>query len=109
MKELGLPPELYHELKKSGSKNYSPDRVFHVLVKEPFNVPFSELGCLTPVVVRRVYFRKDEEEKGSLPMPDVQHFQRCEASGIPREEAERLWAEQLVADPQLAALYGQSS
>lgn len=106
MREFGLPIDLYRQLKQNRSSKQDVARVFNALVKEPFNVPFDDLGKLTPVVVRHIYFRPEEEKTGSLPLPKETHARQCAAAGLSLEETERRWQEQVRQDPGLAALYG---
>ncbi len=52
------------------SEDHSFDKVCSVLVKEPFNLPISEIKNLTPYQVKHIYFRQDyddpEEQKFKL-------------------------------------------
>ena len=109
MAEFGLTPDLYRELRRAG--RYCISRVFGALVKEPFNVQPSQLGLLTPVMVKHLYLRKDDEADGSehapfgnLP-PAMAHRRQCELRGMSEADIVRTWHERLAADPSLAALH----
>lgn len=102
MEEFGLTQELLKELRKAG--DYSIEKVFHHLVKEPYNLPFSELRHLTPVVVKHVYFRdpeRDEAGGGSMVPPGVAHRKQCEDAGMTEEQIQSSWQEKLSKDPAL--------
>lgn len=108
MAEFGLTEDLFRELKRAG--DYSIEKVFHHLVKEPYNVSFQDLQHLTPVVVKHVYFRDPEKDasggssRGLVP-PGVAHRQQCEAAGMTEEEIQASWQAKLEADPALRDMH----
>ena len=105
MKEFGLTPDLFREVRRAGQ--YSIERVFHHLVKEPFNVAYSDLQDLSPVAVKHVYFRDEEADRQGtrqLP-PGLRHRLDCQAKGMTEEEIQRTWQERISSDPALRELH----
>lgn len=104
MAELGLSPDLYKELRRSGE--FSINKVFSHLVKEPYNLSFDQLEKLTPVIVRHVYFRDPDNDEDRLSVPPaIAHRQECMAKGMTEEEIQSSWQARLDADETLRKMH----
>lgn len=58
---------------------YTFDKVCSCLVKEPYNLPFSEIGNLTPYQVKHIFFRAESDDWESpysrerVPLDEEEH------------------------------------